>query len=78
MTSPFELGYSAGTRTAHKIAKRWTNRAFVQLHAGELTGQEWRSVLAVVSAIMAEIGPLNGIPTEPVNHQHWYLTPPKS
>ena len=38
------------------ILKKWTRADHIQLHAGEMTASELRSVKAVVNAIIREAG----------------------
>lgn len=38
-----------------KVVKGWTNFSYMQLHAGEMTAQEKRTVRAVLDAILREI-----------------------
>lgn len=40
---------------ADEVCRKWLDANHVQLHAGEMTAQEKRSVFAVVAAISAEI-----------------------
>lgn len=49
-----EIENAAFKQADAEIAK-WGVRAHVRLHAGEMTAQEMRSILAVVSAIRASV-----------------------
>jgi hypothetical protein len=37
------------------IVEKWTRRDFRSLHAGEMTAQEHRTVVAILKAILTEI-----------------------
>ena len=47
--------FHAGVEFAAEVCDKWMNPDYIRLHAGEMTAQEMRSVLAVVKAIAAEI-----------------------
>lgn len=53
--------YADGVR---KTLLRWQRPDYIRLHAGEMTTQEMRSVLAVLKAVSREI--------------HAYMPPPQS
>lgn len=45
-----------GLARAYGVIDRWMDPDHIRLHAGEVTAQEMRTVLAVLRAIRAEIG----------------------
>lgn len=47
--------YARGTEDAARVAEAWLKSGRIQLHAGEMTAQELRSVKAVVSAISKSV-----------------------
>ena len=47
--------YRAATDRAAQIAQRWTHPDTLRLHAGEMTAQELRTVVAVLNGVIAEI-----------------------
>ena len=57
--SPLERVYNAATKGERdrclRVVEQWLKPAHVRLHAGEMSAQEMRSVLAVVSAIAAGV-----------------------
>jgi hypothetical protein len=53
--------YADGVR---KVLMRWQRPDYIRLHAGEMTAQEMRSVLAVLKAVSLEV--------------HAYMPPPQS
>lgn len=50
-----EAGKTIEFDRAIRIMDKWSDPDHIRLHAGEMTNQEMRSVLAVVRAIRAEI-----------------------
>lgn len=44
--------YEKGVRD---VLRRWQQPSYIRLHAGEMTAQEMRSVLAVVKCIAGEV-----------------------
>lgn len=60
INSPRTLGATLNLIRSEKdkcigIVQQWTNSDHIQLHAGEMTAQELRSVKAVVDAILREM-----------------------
>ena len=47
--------YGAATDRAAKIAQHWTHPDTLRLHAGEMTAQELRTVVAVLNVVIAAI-----------------------
>ena len=51
-----EKAILAERERVREIVKKWTRADHIQLHAGEMTAGELRSVKAVVNAIIRETG----------------------
>lgn len=49
---------SMGWAESLEVLDRWLNPDHIRLHAGEMTAQEMRSVIAVLRAIRSEIAEL--------------------
>lgn len=47
--------HDAGRQQAVAVIDKWLDPQHIKLHAGEMTAQEMRSVLAVLRGIRAEI-----------------------
>lgn len=50
-----DIGVSVELANTLCIIDRWQDPDYIRLHAGEMTAQEMRSVLAVLRAVRAEI-----------------------
>ena len=50
------LHEAVGLSRAYGIIDKWLDPDHIRLHAGEMTNQEMRSVLAVLRAVRAELG----------------------
>lgn len=56
MTFPSNKNLEAmGLRNALRVLDTWLDPDHIRLHAGEMTTQELRSVLAVLRAVRAEL-----------------------
>lgn len=45
----------AHTQGVRDVLRRWQSADYIRLHAGEMTAQEMRSVLAVLKAVALEV-----------------------
>lgn len=50
------LHEAVGLSRAYGVIDKWLDPDHIRLHAGEMTNQEMRSVLAVLRAVRAELG----------------------
>ena len=56
ITGDMAKAVAAERERVRDVLKKWTRADHIQLHAGEMTAQELRSVKAVVNAIIRETG----------------------